>query len=80
MHKGREVLGLSSYVSGTGFFVSYEKMKEIGGWKHHLLIEDIEFSAAHVIDKGTTHYAHDAIFMMNRLLVLNQLASTNAVE
>ncbi|OQA79122.1 MAG: Beta-monoglucosyldiacylglycerol synthase [Tenericutes bacterium ADurb.Bin239] len=62
MHKGREVLGLSSYVSGTGFFVSYEKMKEIGGWKHHLLIEDIEFSAAHVIDKGTTHYAHDAIF------------------
>lgn len=62
MHKGREVLGLSSYVSGTGFFVSYEKMQEVEGWNHHLLIEDIEFSVAHVMEKGRTHYAHNAIF------------------
>lgn len=62
LHKGREVLGLSSYVSGTGFFVSRQKMQKVGGWNHHLLIEDIEFSAHHVLIGGRTHYAHDAIF------------------
>lgn len=62
MHKVRERLSLSSYVSGTSFFVSNEKIKTLGGWPFHALIEDIEFSVDHVATGGVTHYAHDAIF------------------
>ena len=62
LHKGRERLGLSSYVSGTSFFVSLNKIQAQDGWNTHSLIEDIEFSAAHVHGGQTINYAHDAIF------------------
>ena len=62
LHKVRECQGLSSYISGTGFFVSYAKMKKVNGWPYNALIEDIEFSVAHVAGKGVINYAHDAIF------------------
>lgn len=62
LHKTREKAGISSYVSGTGFFVSEKKMQEEGGWNQHLLIEDIEFSAMHLLKGGKINYAHDAIF------------------
>lgn len=62
MHKGREKLGISSYVSGTGFFVSYAKMKKENGWHAHTMIEDIEFSTAHLYGGDRTYYNHDAIF------------------
>ena len=37
-------------MSGTGFFIAADILKAAGGWKWHLLTEDIEFSAASIID------------------------------
>jgi cellulose synthase/poly-beta-1,6-N-acetylglucosamine synthase-like glycosyltransferase len=62
LHKGRERLGLSSYISGTSFFVSFAKIEKEGGWNTHSLIEDIEFSAVHLYNGQRTNYAHNAIF------------------
>lgn len=62
LHKVREKAGISSYVSGTSFFVSHKKIIAQDGWNYHTLIEDIQFSASHIIDGGMTHYAHEAIF------------------
>lgn len=62
LHKGRECIGISSYVSGTGFFVSYQKIVEQNGWHYFTFIEDIEFSAAQAIQKERIYYAHDAKF------------------
>lgn len=62
LHKTRENLGVSSYVSGTSFFVSQKKMASLDGWPFHRLIEDIEFSADHVAQGGNIQYVHDAIF------------------
>ncbi len=62
LHKGRERVGISSYVSGTGFFVSYKKIVEQNGWHYFTFIEDIEFSAVQAIQKERIHYAHDAKF------------------
>lgn len=62
LHKVREHCKLSSYISGTSFFVSKGKMGSLNGWPFHALIEDIEFSAHHVYEGGVAHYAHDAIF------------------
>lgn len=62
MHKGREAIGLSSYISGTGFFVSTKKIREEGGWNYFTFIEDIEFSLNQALQREKIHYAHDAIF------------------
>jgi cellulose synthase/poly-beta-1,6-N-acetylglucosamine synthase-like glycosyltransferase len=40
----RMLFGNSCAVSGTGFFVSGNIIRENGGWPFHLLTEDIEFS------------------------------------
>ncbi len=40
----RTKLGLNCAVSGTGFLVSADVIKEDEGWPYHLLTEDIEFS------------------------------------
>lgn len=40
----RMFLGTSCAISGTGFLVSADLIRENGGWPYHLLTEDIEFS------------------------------------
>ncbi len=40
----RTKLGVNCAVSGTGFLVSANVIREDGGWPYHLLTEDIEFS------------------------------------
>lgn len=40
----RMMLGTSCAISGTGFLVHNDIIKDNGGWIHHLLTEDIEFS------------------------------------
>ena len=50
LNQARLTLNTSCAVSGTGFFVSAKIIERNGGWKWHLLTEDIEFSAASIID------------------------------
>lgn len=47
----RMLLGLGCAVSGTGFLVSGDVIRQNGGWPYHLLTEDIEFSI-HCAIKG----------------------------
>ncbi len=49
LNKARQDLKLCCAISGTGFCVSREIIEEQGGWKHHLLTEDIEFTVDSVI-------------------------------
>lgn len=57
----RMMLGTSCAVSGTGFLVSGDIIRANGGWKHHLLTEDIEFSVDQVIQGENIGYCGDAI-------------------
>ena len=49
LNKARQDLKLCCAISGTGFCVSREIIEKQGGWKHHLLTEDIEFTVDSVI-------------------------------
>ena len=40
------LLGSNCHVSGTGFLISADVIRENGGWPYHLLTEDIEFSVS----------------------------------
>ena len=61
LNNPRAQLGTSCIVSGTGFMFSREVIKKYGGWKFHLLTEDIEFSTQYVLDGGKIGYAADAM-------------------
>ncbi len=62
IHSSRSVLGIGTYVSGTGFLVSKRIFEELGGWPYHLMIEDIEFSINCANNGIKIGYCHDAIF------------------
>ncbi|MBQ3462794.1 MAG: glycosyltransferase family 2 protein [Clostridia bacterium] len=57
----RMLLGTNCAVSGTGFLVSKELLKKSGGWKYHLLTEDIEFSISQAINGEKVGFCKDAI-------------------
>ena len=44
LNRPRTQLGVNCAVSGTGFPVAADVIREDGGWPYHLLTEDIEFS------------------------------------
>lgn len=49
LNNARMLLHTSCAVSGTGFLVSSEVIRERSGWNYHLLTEDIEFTVDSVI-------------------------------
>lgn len=51
LNNSRMQLGTSCAVSGTGFLVSAKIIEQNGGWIHHLLTEDIEFTCD-MVSKG----------------------------
>lgn len=57
----RMALGTSCAVSGTGFLVSAELIRENGGWPYHLLTEDIEFSVNCALKGHTIGYCDRAV-------------------
>lgn len=61
LNNPRMMVGTSCAVSGTGFLVSSEIIRQNNGWKYHLLTEDIEFSIASVIKGETIGYCEKAI-------------------
>ncbi|WP_010531573.1 glycosyltransferase family 2 protein [Lentibacillus jeotgali] len=58
----RMFLNTSCAISGTGFLVHADLIKENGGWIHHLLTEDIEFSVSQIIKGEKIGYCNKAIF------------------
>ena len=45
VNSARMALGTNCHVSGTGFLISAQFLRDKGGWPYHLLTEDIQFSA-----------------------------------
>lgn len=62
----RMLLGTSCAVSGTGFGftrrILEEQTSEGDMWPFHLLTEDLQFTAHHVLRSHRIGYAHDAVF------------------
>ncbi len=61
LNQARLTLNTSCAVSGTGFFIAADILKKAGGWKWHLLTEDIEFSASSIIDGVRISYCPTAV-------------------
>lgn len=57
----RMLLGSNCHVSGTGFLISADVIRENGGWPYHLLTEDIQFSAVCATNGWRIGYCDDAI-------------------
>lgn len=61
LSQARSVLGNSCAISGTGFLVRTDILVRDGGWSHHLLTEDIEFSIDSICKGDRIDYAPNAI-------------------
>ena len=61
LNQARLTLNTSCAVSGTGFFIAADILKAAGGWKWHLLTEDIEFSANSILEGTRISYTPTAI-------------------
>ena len=57
----RFMLNTSCAISGTGFLLHKDILKDQNGWKHYLLTEDIEFSADNIAKGEKIAYCHWAM-------------------
>lgn len=62
IHHSRSKMHLSTYVSGTGFYVSRKVLGMFDGWPFHRLIEDIEFSSWCALNKVEIGFNQTAVF------------------
>lgn len=68
----RMTLNTSCAVSGTGFLIHQDVIKENDGWIHHLLTEDIEFSVAQIIKGEKIGYCRNAQFYDEQPVTFDQ--------
>ena len=61
LNQARLTLNTSCAVSGTGFFIAADIIEKNGGWKWHLLTEDIEFSIVNAIEGEKIGYCGTAV-------------------
>ena len=57
----RMLLGTNCHVSGTGFLISADVIRENKGWPYHLLTEDIEFSVGCALNGRRIGYCDKAV-------------------
>ncbi len=72
LNSPRMLLGVSCEVQGTGFFVHSDVIEKQGGWIHHLLIEDIEFTVDNVLKGERVAYCHDAMIYDEQVTTFKQ--------
>lgn len=72
LNNSRMHLGTSCAISGTGFLVSADVIEKNGGWIHHLLTEDIEFTIDSVIKGEKIGYCANAILYDEQPTVFHQ--------
>ncbi|MBQ7226435.1 MAG: glycosyltransferase family 2 protein [Clostridia bacterium] len=61
-NKSKTALGLGITFTGTGFFVSAEILRRLGGWKFYSLTEDYEFSTFAMCNGVKSCFVEDAIY------------------
>ena len=69
--RARNNIGLSCQLSGTGFSVAVDVLKELG-WGATCLTEDMEFTAKLVLNNEKVGWAHDALVFDEKPLTLAQ--------
>lgn len=57
----RSILGSNCTVSGTGYLISADVIRENGGWPFHLMTEDLQFSADCTIGGKRIGYCDKAV-------------------
>ncbi len=62
VHHSRQNLNLSTFISGTGYFISRRIISELGGWNFNTLTEDIEFSCWCAYRNIKIGYNQEAVF------------------
>ena len=75
----RMTLKSSCAISGTGFLVHADIIKDNGGWIHHLLTEDIEFSVLKSLKVKKLDTVKRLYFMMNSPLPSTSLGIRDCV-
>ena len=66
------LLGTNCHVSGTGFLISADVIRENGGWPYHLLTEDIEFSVSCALKGRRIGYCDKAVIYDEQPTVFRQ--------
>lgn len=61
LNNARMMLGTNCAISGTGFMISSKIVQKYGGWKFHLLTEDIEFSVNCALQGNRIGYCDRAV-------------------
>lgn len=62
VHHSRQNLGLSTFISGTGYYVSRDVFEKLGGWDFRTLTEDIEFSCWCAKNQIKITFNQEAVF------------------
>ncbi len=62
VHHSRQILDLSTFVSGTGYYVDRKIFEQLNGWNFNTFTEDIEFSCWCSKNGIQISYNEDAIF------------------
>ena len=62
VNNARMILGTSCAVSGTGYLVHQDILREKKGWDCYLLTEDIQFSAQQILEGERIGYCSSAVF------------------
>lgn len=72
INESRMLLGTSCSISGTGFLVGQEILKEIGGWKFFLLTEDIQFTVYNILKGKKIGYSKKAVLYDEQPVLFSQ--------
>ena len=62
VHHSRQILDLSTFVSGTGYYVDRKIIEKLGGWNFNTFVEDIEFSCWCSKNGIQVSYNEEAVF------------------
>jgi cellulose synthase/poly-beta-1,6-N-acetylglucosamine synthase-like glycosyltransferase len=71
-NRARNALGLSAIITGTGFMVSADTIKQLGGWNTKTMTEDLEFSALCVLNGINIHWVPKAIVYDEQPITIKQ--------
>lgn len=61
LNNARMKLNTSCAISGTGFLIGSDIVNKNGGWIHHLLTEDIEFTTDSIVNGEKIGYCENAV-------------------
>ncbi|MBQ7064492.1 MAG: glycosyltransferase family 2 protein [Firmicutes bacterium] len=72
LNQARYALGISAFISGTGFAFSRKILEEMGGWPYHLISEDMEFTVDQISKGRKIAFAADCEFYDEQPLTFRQ--------